>query len=172
MSDARDANTAILAALGVDFNYQYPENLTALFTASCSNSMNSWLESVESACALDQINQGGSLVQAKMMPLLYTYQYSLVCLEDSSGNMCLLESQTWTGSDFERYSEDLCWQDDPPAICNDTDFSIAQIDPSMMAVPNLYDTELYCSECFLKLWRQRLLPPFLATTNFTDYLIK
>ncbi|KAJ6103890.1 hypothetical protein N7486_004112 [Penicillium sp. IBT 16267x] len=29
----------------------------------------------------------------------------------------------------------------------------------------------YCNECFLKLYRQRLLDPWLPVTNFTDYLI-
>lgn len=47
-----------------------------------------------------------------------------------------------------------------------------QIDPAMKAVSNLYSSELFCSECFMKVWRQRLLSPLLPAGNFTDYLIE
>jgi hypothetical protein len=83
----------------------------------------------------------------------------------------------------------MCYQDDPPAICSDPDFSIQEVSADMAAIPNLYDADLvslksqnietcvdvetrqYCSECFMKLWRQRLLSPFLPVSNFTDYLV-
>lgn len=39
--------------------------------------------------------------------------------------------------------------------------------------PDLHEWEnQYCSECFMKMWRQRLLSPFLPISNFTDYLIE
>lgn len=99
-----DQATANLAALGVDYNCKrfvivfvfvetdssfkdwYQENLTALCTPSCSASLNSWLAKVESACASDEINQSGILVQAKIVPLQYTYYYSVACLQDSYAN--------------------------------------------------------------------------------------
>lgn len=36
----------------------------------------------------------------------------------------------------------MCWQDDPPEICSDPDFSIDQIDPDMAAIPSLYEADL------------------------------
>jgi hypothetical protein len=35
----------------------------------------------------------------------------------------------------------------------------------------IYFAKQYCSECFLQLYRQRLLDPWLVQSNFTDYLI-
>lgn len=80
---------------------------------------------------------------------------------------------------------------DMPAICNETDFDISSMTADMQAMVNLYNSSLvcikcppkdlignsanssqFCSECFLELYRLRLLDPWLAPTNFTDYLIE
>ncbi|KAF3055548.1 hypothetical protein GL218_07223 [Daldinia childiae] len=161
-----------MAALGVDHNYWYLENLTSLCSPSCSKSLQTWLSQVESSCASDEINQSGILVQAKTVALQYTYYYSLACLQDSSGKWCFYESQNWVGSDYIRYDPDMCWQDPAPELCNDPDFSIDQIDAAMEAVPNLYNKTLYCSECFMKLWQQRLISPFLPVSNHTKFLME
>lgn len=78
--------------------------------------------------------------------------------------------------------------DDPPE-CNDPNFSLAQISPDMMSIVNIYSKDLvsdifqrprdtiltafpqYCSECFLKLWRQRLLSHDLRAGDTTDYMM-
>lgn len=41
----------------------------------------------------------------------------------------------------------------------------------MMSVTRLYDPSLYCSECFIKMWRQRLTSPLLPNSAFTGYLM-
>jgi hypothetical protein len=41
-----------------------------------------------------------------------------------------------------RYDEDMCWQDDPPAICEDPDFDIDQVNTTMAAISNLYEPDL------------------------------
>ncbi|GIJ86398.1 hypothetical protein Asppvi_005286 [Aspergillus pseudoviridinutans] len=55
--------------------------------------------------------------------------------------------------------------------CADPDFDIGAISDDMSALTNIYDKELFCNECFLNLYRQRLLDPWLPVSNFTDYLI-
>ncbi|ROW14910.1 hypothetical protein VPNG_03306 [Cytospora leucostoma] len=60
---------------------------------------------------------------------------------------------------------------DLPAQCNDTDFDSDDVLNDMSAMVNPYESSLYCSEYFLELYRQRLLDPWLTSSNFTDYLI-
>ncbi|KAJ6133732.1 hypothetical protein N7523_000054 [Penicillium sp. IBT 18751x] len=62
-------------------------------------------------------------------------------------------------------------ESDMPDICNEEDFDIQSITADMQAMTNLYNSSMFCSECFLELYRLRLLDPWLASTNFTDYLI-
>ncbi|KAF2472769.1 uncharacterized protein BDR25DRAFT_220067, partial [Lindgomyces ingoldianus] len=164
-----DEATAHMSAKGMDENYWYKENITKLCTSQCSTSVNAWLKSVESDCATDTITQGGMVVQAKTVPLQYTHAYNVACLQNSAKEWCFLESQTWSGSDYVRYHPAMCLQDQPPELCNDPDFDIDQINPSLQTITGLYSSSLYCNECFLKLWRQRLLSPFLVPGNWTKY---
>lgn len=89
-----------------------------------------------------------------------------------SKNWCFIESQSWVGSDYVRYHEDMCLVNDPPEICYDPNFDVEAIDPTLQSIIGLYDPSLYCNECFLLLWRQRLLSPFLVDGNWTQYRIK
>ncbi|CZR68554.1 uncharacterized protein PAC_18453 [Phialocephala subalpina] len=169
-----DQNNAVKAAQGADNIYWYPENVTALCTSDCASSLSSWHSAVASSCDGQTINYDGTVVLAETEPLMWTTGHDLVCMQDSSQNWCFLESQDWEGSDFVRWDPDVCNNDDPidnPPQCNDTDFSPASISPDMMSVTRLYDSDLYCSECFIKLWRQRLVSPLLPNSTFTDYLL-
>jgi hypothetical protein len=84
---------------------------------------------------------------------------------------CFLESQEWVGSEFMRYDPEMCADEDPPAICETEDFDENGVDPAYESVIWLYDRSLYCNECFLKIWRQRLLSPFLTSGTWTQFLI-
>jgi len=185
---ACDEATANLAAQGMDENWWYKENITTLCTADCSSSVNAWLKAVDTDCASDTVTQANIVVKARTIPLQYTYGYSLACLQNkyvldvfcslklstnssSAKDWCFLKSQTWSGSDYIRYDSAMCLVDDPPAICDQEDFEVEQLDPTLQTITNLYSSSLLCDECFLKIWRQRLLSPFVIAGNWTQYRV-
>lgn len=148
-----------------------------LCTADCVASLDSWQSNVETVCADETTVQAGVIVQAKALPLQFTYNAGLVCMKDSASNWCFLESQTWQGSDYIRWDPAMCYSNgnDNSTVapqCSDPDFDVDTITSEMSALTNIYDEDLYCNECFLELYRQRLLNPWLPITNFTDYLIE
>jgi hypothetical protein len=65
----------------------------------------------------------------------------------------------------------MCADDPPPDVCLDEDFDVENVDPAFLSVTGLYERSLYCNECFLKVWRQRLLSPFLTSGNWTKFRI-
>jgi hypothetical protein len=65
----------------------------------------------------------------------------------------------------------MCADDNRPAICDDEDFDVDDVDPALQSITDLYDKSLYCNECFLKVWRQRLLSPFLTSGDWTQFRI-
>ncbi|KUJ13268.1 carbohydrate-binding module family 18 protein [Mollisia scopiformis] len=169
-----DQNNAVLAAQGADNTYWYPQNVTTLCTSNCASSLSAWHSAVAMSCNGQTINYDGTLVLAETEPLMWTTGHDLVCMQDSSQNWCFLESQEWQGSDFIRWDPDVCNNENPidnPPQCNKPDFSPVDISPDMMSVTNLYDSSLYCSECFIKMWRQRLVSPLLPNSTFADYLL-
>jgi hypothetical protein len=85
-----------------------------------------------------------------------------------ANDWCFLNSQTWVGTDYIRYDEALCAVDSSPEICDDVDFDVEALDPSLQSVIGLYDKY----ECFLNVCRQRLLSPFLVSGNWTQYRIE
>ncbi|KAJ5853015.1 hypothetical protein N7534_005558 [Penicillium rubens] len=150
----------------------YMDNITALCTTTCHDSFKAWGSDVEQACAGEKVVQGGVIVEAKALSLSLTYNVQIACLQDSKFNWCFFDSQSWQGSDYIRYDSLMCADEsDMPDICNDEDFDIQSITADMQAMTNLYNPSMFCSECFLELYRLRLLDPWLASTNFTDYLI-
>ncbi|KAL2830491.1 hypothetical protein BDW59DRAFT_177835 [Aspergillus cavernicola] len=149
-------------------------NVTTLCTAECASSLTSWLAAVEKQCDGETlISQGGSLL-AKSIPTGWLQGHGLVCEQDSASNWCYVESQEWQGSDYIRYSELACYNEDEnemPPECNDPWFSTAFITPEMKDVTRLYDRSLLCSECFVQIWRRRLMSSSLPKDEFTDYLL-
>jgi hypothetical protein len=65
----------------------------------------------------------------------------------------------------------ICGVENPPGVCDDPDFDPDVIDPALQSVVGLYEPDLYCDECFLKVWRQRLLSPFRVDGNWTQYRV-
>ncbi|KAJ6019714.1 hypothetical protein N7522_001781 [Penicillium canescens] len=148
------------------------DNITTLCTTTCQNSLQAWGSSVETACAGQTVVEQGVVVQAKALSLSLTYNADIACLQDSQSNWCFFDSQDWQGSDYIRYDSLMCSDEsDSPAICNQTSFDLDSITSEMQAMTNLYNSSFFCSECFLELYRKRLLDPWLTPTNFTGYLI-
>ncbi|EFQ96938.1 LysM domain-containing protein [Nannizzia gypsea CBS 118893] len=186
-----DEKTSVMLGSGADYSYWYKDDITTLCTPSCLSSLRGWESSVEKACEGQTIIESGAVVQAKSLVLSFTYNAGITCLQDSQSNWCFFESQQWQGSDYIRWDPDTCFDpDDDPATCDG--FDSDEITDEMRAITNLYDRSFVClilpaplllcrltkvhyiklcSECFLELYRQRLLDPWLAKSNFTDYLI-
>ncbi|KGO42419.1 hypothetical protein PEX1_056720 [Penicillium expansum] len=161
---------------GADIHFWTTTDVNNLCTTDCVSSLSSWKDNVATVCAEETTIQGNVVVKARALPLTFTYNSDLVCMQDSSSNWCFLDSQTWQGSDYIRWDPTMCFTngDDNSTValqCADPDFDIGDISDDMAALTNLYDKELFCNECFLNLYRQRLLDPWLPVTNFTDYLI-
>ncbi|KAK6449891.1 hypothetical protein FP744_10006141 [Trichoderma asperellum] len=150
-----DENNMSRAAEGVDMDYWYMDNITALCTSSCSKSLSSWLSLVQSSCASETLNFLGSVMQAKTLPIVFQNGYDIACLQD-------------------RYDPEMCWNADPsdnPPECNNATFDTTDVTSDMMAVTNLYPNDLLCNECFIKMWRQRLLNPFIQDGDSSAYLL-
>ncbi|KAI3067253.1 hypothetical protein CBS147339_8519 [Penicillium roqueforti] len=99
---------------------------------------------------------------------------NMVCLQDSASDWCFLESQKWIGSDYVRWSPLACYNEDQSAIpvqCSDPTWSVTEITDGMKDVTRLYNSSLLCSECFIKIWRQRLMSPLLPDGAHTQYLL-
>ncbi|KAH8665152.1 hypothetical protein BGZ60DRAFT_470790 [Tricladium varicosporioides] len=156
-----DEAAATMVGRGADVNYWYMDNITTLCTTTCRNSLDSWKSKVTGACAKDKLGLSGIEVEAKAMVFQITYNFDLACLQDSKNKWCFFDSQNWVGSNYIRWEP----------TCNDPNFDISDISDEMSSLTNLYDKTLYCSECYLKLLRQRMLDPWLAKSNFTNYLI-
>ncbi|RDW92669.1 hypothetical protein BP5796_02063 [Coleophoma crateriformis] len=134
--------------------------------------MATWLSAVESECGSDSMVFGDTVVDPRFVPYVFIENYDVACLQDSSDNWCYLESETWQGSDYITWNADTCYSDNPPVECQDSTWTPANVSASMSSVVNLYNSSLYCSECFLLMWKQRLLSPHLVVSEFTDYLIE
>lgn len=118
-----------------------------LCTSDCVASLDSWGSNVEAVCADETTIQAGVIVQAKALPMTFTYNAGLVCMQDSASNWCFMESQSWQGSDYIRYDPTMCFSDGDDnstiaAECADDDFDLDTITANMSAMTNLYDSNL------------------------------
>ncbi|KAJ5797052.1 uncharacterized protein N7518_005592 [Penicillium psychrosexuale] len=169
--------TAIsLLGHGADIHFWATAEVENLCTTDCVSSLSFWKDNVATVCAEETTIQGNVVVKARALPLTFTYNSDLVCMKDSSSNWCFLVSQTWQGSDYIRWDPTMCFADgdDNSTVapeCADPDFDVGDISDDMSALTNIYEEKLFCNECFLNLYRQRLLNPWLPVTNFTDYLV-
>ncbi|GAB7348916.1 hypothetical protein MBLNU459_g7604t2 [Dothideomycetes sp. NU459] len=86
-----------------------------------------------------------------------------VTVEENNVNytMCFLESQSWIGSDDIQVN---CTTDPNNALCSDPDAGTR--------IANLYNDTILCSECFLSVFWWRINSPYLADTDYSDYLIE
>ncbi|KAI0419484.1 carbohydrate-binding module family 18 protein [Xylaria grammica] len=168
-----DEAVSAMAGQGVDYNYWYMDNLTMLCDSGCQASMQVWGSSVESACGQETVYLGGLEIQAKALALSFTFNSKIACSKSSDGKWCFFDSQEWQGSDYIRYDPGMCFAyDEIPDQCNDPSFDLDEITADMSSLTNIYDSSLYCNECFLKLLGVRIMDPWLANSDFTQYLIK
>ena len=129
--------------------------MTNLCTSECVSSLSSWRSNVERVCADETTIQAGVIVKARALPLTFTYNADLVCMQDSASNWCFLESQTWQGSDYIRYDPTMCFSDgdDNSTLapqCADMDFDVDVVTDEMAALTNLYGQELVCEPLRLR----------------------
>lgn len=81
-----------------------------------------------------------------------------------TSSWCLIESQDWVGSDIIR----------PDCSTNSTDPSCSDptnVSPQNERIANLYDNDMLCSDCFLKMFYQRMSSPYLPDSDYSDYLV-
>ncbi|KAL4863623.1 hypothetical protein BDV12DRAFT_177236 [Aspergillus spectabilis] len=112
---------------------------------------------------------------AKSIPTSWREGHDLVCLQNSDSESCFLQSQEWQGSDYIRWIPLTCYNRITENIlleCDDPNFTTDLISPGMKDITKLYDAELLCSECFVKIWRQRLMSSSLPKSEYSDYLME
>ncbi|KAE8326141.1 hypothetical protein BDV39DRAFT_216108 [Aspergillus sergii] len=163
-----------MAASGPDQYCKFCSNTTKLCTQECAASLSSWLNAVDRDCDRQTVFVGDVYMLAKTVPTAWKEGYDLVCLQDSSSDWCFVNSQRWQGSDYIRWDPEVCYYEyegGAPPECLDPDFSTTQMTKDMMDVTNLYEKDLLCSECFIKMWRQRLMSALLPSGEHTDYLL-
>ncbi|EEH37042.2 hypothetical protein PAAG_07460 [Paracoccidioides lutzii Pb01] len=149
-----DAVNAARAANGADGEFWFRDNVTSLCTVECSKALTSWLSDVDIQCSSDQLVTNGRFIDPYTIPLKYVAGYDMACLQD------------------RRWGADLCYGDDPPPKCEKQILTIEDETPDFeeMSVTDMYSEDLFCSECFMLIWRQRLLSPFLSPGKFAEYL--
>ncbi|KAK4033107.1 LysM domain-protein [Parachaetomium inaequale] len=136
-----------LLAGGADIHCWTPPDVANLCISECVSSLSSWRSNVERVCADETTIQAGVIVKARALPLAFTYNADLVCMQDTASNWCFLESQTWQGSDYIRYDPIMCFSDgdDNSTVapqCADMDFDVDVVTDEMAALTNLYGQEL------------------------------
>ncbi|EZF10209.1 hypothetical protein H112_08421 [Trichophyton rubrum D6] len=168
-----DARTAVAAAVA-DTYYWTLDNVTTLCTSQCQQSLASWTSAVDAACGNRPIVEDGIIKLASSTPLAYKEGFDLVCLK-SGDSWCMIESQEWEGSDILKYPTDYCSTGDPEydgPECFEEGFDQLAIEAGDERMTSLYEKDLLCSDCFLKIFRQRLLSPFLLKGGYTSYLVE
>lgn len=83
-----------------DYYLWSSDNVTRLCTSDCTAAIESWNETVTTACADDTIEYMGKAVPAETIAGRYVQGASLVCLTNSTGDSCIIASQNWVGSDL------------------------------------------------------------------------
>lgn len=148
----------------VDDHWWETDNLTTLCTPGCTASAQAWNTDVTSACANDDLVVQGSLVPAATVAGRFWDGLQVACLQSSSSDWCLYESQSWVGSDVVR-PDCTVVVDDPS--CSDP----ANVTADNARLANLYSDELLCSDCFIRLFDLRLASDYLPDSDYSEYLV-
>ncbi|KAF6219690.1 hypothetical protein HO133_004159 [Letharia lupina] len=82
----------------------------------------------------------------------------------SALSWCLIESQGWVGSDIIRPD---CSTDPTDPSCSDP----TDVAPQNERIANLYGNDMLCSDCFLRMFYQRMSSPYLPDSDYSDYLV-
>ncbi|KAI4700641.1 hypothetical protein J4E81_003602 [Alternaria sp. BMP 2799] len=149
----------------VDEVYWQPADVTTLCTASCMSDAADWRQNVATACVDDYYRSGDRYVPAESLSGRILEGLDMACMRSSSNEWCLVESYEWTGSDVIQMDCEANPND--PWCLNRADFGANQ---SRMST--LYDDDLLCSECFLKMLHARVTSDYLQDTEFGDYLVE
>ncbi|KAL1959841.1 hypothetical protein VTO42DRAFT_986 [Malbranchea cinnamomea] len=160
-----DAVSAGRAARGEFDDYWTVDDITTLCTTECADSLSNWLSSVEKRCASENIAVNNFFLDPRTFPWQYAAGYNLVCLQDSAQNYCFYESQHWDDGVLISRASLTCSHEDP-SKCLDPDVPAENVD-----VTDIYDRQLYCSECFLRLWRQQIMSPRLSSSGYGESLV-
>lgn len=148
----------------VDQVYWELEDVTALCTSQCMTLIKRWKTQVEAACANDWIRSGQRFVPAATLSQRVADGLNMACLQSSTREWCLLESYEWTGSDVIQVD---CEANPNDQWCADP----GNFASNQSRLSTLYDDDLLCSECFLKVLHARVTSEFLQDTDFGDYLV-
>ena len=82
-------------------NYYWTQNnITSLCTTGCQQSAKQWDQNVATACAGYNITLNSKSVPIETVSGRYLAGLNVACLPDGSGGNCLLDSQSWVGSDL------------------------------------------------------------------------
>ncbi|KAK2734307.1 hypothetical protein FQN57_001712 [Myotisia sp. PD_48] len=167
-----DPDYAARAAKDLNDEYWSMDDIQKFCTGSCKNSLSTWLAKVEDNCAGEQASIDGTLVDPRLFPLRYITGYETTCLQDQSQKWCFFESQSWDKNACTGWNRDLeaCSRGMSPLRSSKDGSYQPNDDFDMVPVTDIYERDLYCSDCFLLLWRQRLLSPFLPAGKIRDYL--
>lgn len=193
LNSSIDCNPGTVSKVHIpDDIYWTTDNITALCTSRCRESIGRWVSTANAACEGQSMAIGGMVMSARYLPLVYQHGYDVTCLSSrygvhfqptenprvksnqvsSDGGNCLQQSYGWQGSYAARYPEDYCSNGDMnPPECSDESFDPSEITMEDRSITNLYPQSLICSDCFLHLWRLRLENPLLGRNNsYASYL--
>ncbi|KAL9137092.1 MAG: hypothetical protein Q9175_001688 [Cornicularia normoerica] len=136
-------------------------NIACLQSDSSSNSSGSYSNASSSptASAPYSISSSAFTVTAP-----YSNSSSTSNTTSSGSSWCLIESQDWAGSDIIR----------PDCSTNSTDPSCLDplhVSPQNERIANLYPKDMLCSDCFIKMFHQRMSSPYLPDSDYSDYLV-
>lgn len=148
----------------VDDHWWEIDNLTGLCTPGCTDSAQVWNTDVTLACLDDDLVVQGSLVPAATVAGRFWDGLQVACLQSTSSDWCLFESQSWVGSDVVR-PDCTVVVDDPS--CSDP----ANVTAENGRLSSLYPDEMLCSDCFIKLFGLRLSSDYLPDSDHSDYLV-
>ncbi|KAK2773616.1 LysM domain-containing protein [Colletotrichum kahawae] len=149
----------------VDNIYWTSDNTTQLCTTGCLDSSRQWKEDVAGSCEGEFLRSGDQLVEADTLSTRFAEGLEIACLQPSADEWCFVESQEWVGSDVVR----------PDCAANPSDpwcINPANVTAENSRMANLYEDDLLCSECFLKLMHARISSEFLPDEDHSDYLVE
>lgn len=151
-------------AIEVDSIYWAQENVTKLCTAGCISEASLWKESVNEDCNDEFLKVGDRIVPAESLSSRFTEGLEMACMKSSSNQWCLIESYDWVGSDALQID---CAVNPSHLTCSAS--AISSTDNTRIST--LYEDELLCSECFLKIFHARITSDFLPDTDYSEYLV-
>ncbi|GJC98179.1 lysM domain-containing protein [Colletotrichum higginsianum] len=150
--------------INVDGLWWQEQDVTTLCGTGCLTSARDWHANVESSCAYDLMIQGDRLVEADTLSGRFLEGLELACTRSASNEWCFIEQQEWTGSDM--VTPDCAANPADPFCTNPGNVSAEN-----RRISSLYDNDLLCSECFLKLLYARVTSAFLPDVDYSDYLV-